>query len=186
MNDTTVNRVRYFERQLLRTQDFVDEQAYHLALRRRHDIGHHVWGIVAGLEPTADAAGNLSVNPGVAVDGYGRALVLAERAFLPATDVDDKESEELEAWLLYDRTGSDLSPRGYADCGEEGSFYRWQERPLVRFDVPDPAFPDPREPESVPPEDFRFDPSRTPPDEVVHDWPVFLGRLRRDRSAPKK
>jgi hypothetical protein len=186
MSDSTVTRVRYFDRQFLRTQDFVDEQAYHLALRRRHDIGHHVWGIVAGLEPTADADGNLSVNPGVAVDGYGRTLVLAERAFLPTGDFDDKASEELDVWLLYDRTGSDRSPRGFADCGEEGSFYRWQERPLVRFDIPDPAFPDPREPESVPPEDLRFDPSRTPPDEVVHDWPVLLGRIRRDRSDPKK
>ncbi len=186
MSNQTVTRVRYFDRQFLRTQDFVDEQAYHLTMRRRHDIGHHVWGIVSGLEPTVDADGNISVNPGVAVDGYGRTLVLAERAFLPATDFDDKASEELDVWLLYDRTGSDRSPRGYADCGQEGSFYRWQERPLVRFDIPDPAFPDPREPESVPPGDLPFDPSRTPPDEVVHDWPVFLGRIRRDRSDPKK
>lgn len=186
MSDTTVTRVRYFDRQFLRTQDFVDEQAYHLALRRRHDIGHHIWGIVSGLEPTADADGNLSVGPGVAVDGYGRTLVLAERAFLSAGDFDDRASEELDVWLLYDRTGSDRSTRGYVDCGEEGSFYRWQERPLVRFDVPDPAFPDPREPESVPHGDLPFDPSRTPPDEVVQDWPVFLGRIRRDRSDPKK
>jgi hypothetical protein len=186
MSDETVTRVRYFDRQFLRTEDFVDEQAYHLALRRRHDVGHHVWGIVAGLEPMADADGNLSVNPGVAVDGYGRTLVLAERAFLPTLAFDDKASEELDVWLLYDRTGSDRSPRGFADCGEEGSFYRWQERPLVRFDVPDPAFPDPREPKSVPPEDLHFDPSRTPPDEVSRDWPVFLGRIRRDRRDPKK
>jgi hypothetical protein len=189
MSDNTVTRVRYFDRQFLRTEDFADEQAYHLALRRRHDIAHHVWGIVGGLEPSADADGNLSVSPGVAVDGYGRTLVLAERAFLPALAFDDKASEELDVWLLYDRTGSDRSPRGFSDCGEEGSFYRWQERPLVRFDVPDPAFPDPRAPESVPPEDLPFDPSRTPPDEVSRDWPVFLGRIRRDRSDrrdPKK
>jgi len=186
MSDQTVTRVRYFDRQFLRTQDFVDEQAYHLAMRRRHDIGHHTWGIVEGLEPVADAEGNLSVNPGVAVDGYGRTLVLAERAFLPAVAFDDKASEELDVWLLYDLTGSDRPPKGYSDCGEEGSFYRWQERPLVRFDVPDPAFPDPRKPESVPAGDLPFDPSRTPPDEVLHDWPVFLGRIRRDRSDPKK
>jgi len=186
MSDDTITRVRYFDRQFLRTQDFVDEQAYHLSMRRRHDIGQHVWGIVSGLEPTADADGILSVNPGVAVDGYGRTLVLAEREFLPITAFDDKASEELDVWMLYDRLGSDRAPRGYSDCGEEGSFYRWQERPLVRFDVPDPAFPDPREPESVPPGDIPFDPSRTPPDEVSDDWPVFLGRIRRDRSDPKK
>jgi hypothetical protein len=186
MSDQTITRVRYFDRQFLRTQDFVDEQAYHLALRRRHDISHHIWGIVSGLEIAADIEGNLSVGPGVAVDGYGRTLVLAERAFLPATDFDDKASEVLDVWMLYDRTGSDRSPRGYTDCGEEGSFYRWQERPLVRFDIPDPAFTDSREPKSVPPGDLPFDPSRTPPDEVLHDWSVFLGRIRRDRSDPKK
>ena len=41
MTDAT-SRVHYFEEQFLRTQDYVDEQAYHVAARRRHNIAHNV------------------------------------------------------------------------------------------------------------------------------------------------
>ena len=61
----------------LRPQDFGDEQAYHIAMRRRHIIAHHLWGIVRGLELAVENA--LFVQPGIAVDGYGRELILSAR-----------------------------------------------------------------------------------------------------------
>ena len=54
MASDTIARVNYFDRQFLRTQDFVDEQAYHIAMRRRHNIAQHRWGIVAGLQLVLD------------------------------------------------------------------------------------------------------------------------------------
>ena len=76
MSKDTIARVHYFERQFLRTEDFSDEQAYHLAMRRRHNIGQHSWGVVYGLSLATDNLGNPCVQPGFAIDGYGRELVL--------------------------------------------------------------------------------------------------------------
>ena len=45
-----MQRPRFQDGRLLRTSDFVDEQAYHLAQHRRHNITGHVWGIGAGLD----------------------------------------------------------------------------------------------------------------------------------------
>lgn len=188
MREEPVSRVHYFDRQFLRTQDFRDEQRYHLDRSRRHRIGQHLWGIVSGLELTVGDGTEPAVLPGLAVDGFGRDLVVAARRPLPAGAFDDKGSEELAVWLVYDRLPGEETPAGYGGCGEDGGesgFYRWVERPQVRLEPPDPAFPDPRRPRSVAEADLDSDPSRTPPDEVARDWPVYLGLLRRDRSDPQ-
>lgn len=179
MSDQPVTRVNYFERQFLRTQDFADEQAYHVAMRRRHNIAHHTWGVVGGLELVADEGG-LFVQPGMAVDGYGRELILPVRQPLSTSSFVDKGSDQLDVWLVYERRGSDAPPAGYAGCGEPGAelFYRWQETARVRLERPDPDFPDPRAPSTVRQADRDFSPARTPPEEA--DWPVYLGRVLRD------
>lgn len=185
MSDRQVTRVHYFERQFLRPADFADEQDYHVAMRRRHNISHHTWGVVTGLEVIAEE-GNLYVQPGVAVDGYGRELILPQRQPLSTNAFTEKGSDELDVWLVYERSGSDEPPAGYAGCGDSArggaSFYRWQETARVQLERPDPEFPDRRRPESVPFPDLNFSPVRTPPDDPVNDWPVFLGQVAYDRS----
>jgi hypothetical protein len=181
MSDDGSSRVHYFEQQFLRAQDFTDEQAYHLALHRRHNIGHHTWGIVVGLDLVVEE-GSLFVLPGAAVDGFGRNLVLPERLPVPAAAFADKNSDLLTVWLGYERTGGDPAPDGYAGCDEDDDvpFYRWQERPRLFLEAPDPDFPDRRAPETVPAGDLGFDASRPPPDDPSQDWPVFLGQVTRD------
>ncbi len=187
MSDISIARVHYFERQFLRTQDFTDEQAYHVAMRRRHNIAHHIWGIVTGLAVIVDADSNLSVLSGMAVDGYGRELILQEQQQLSPQAFDDKGSDVLDVWLVYSRLDSDQAPRGYGACGngDGQSFYRSIERPLIRLDVPDPAYPH-RQPKGIPDGDLNFDPSRTPPDNLSEAWPVFLGQILRVRPNPGK
>jgi len=41
-------RVDFRAGQVLDAVDLVDEQIYRIALRRRHNIAHHGWGIVHG------------------------------------------------------------------------------------------------------------------------------------------
>lgn len=173
-----VSRVNYFGEQFLRTQEFVDEQAYHVAMRRRHNIGQHVWGIVSGLELVVEE-GVVYVNAGMGVDGFGREIVLRARQPLPAGVFADTGSDTLEVWIEYDRVGSDPAPSGYAGCGDEDGApaYRWQERPLVTLEVPDPAFTDRRRPETVAPGDVAFVPFRTPPDDPLRRFPLFLGQI---------
>ena len=50
MNNNDIVRVHYYKEQFLRTDDFREEQDYHLAMRRRHNLAHHTWGVAYGLE----------------------------------------------------------------------------------------------------------------------------------------
>src|SRR5687768_10717077 len=75
-------RVRFFDHQFLRVDEFADEQAYHIARRRDHNRGFHTPGVVEGLEVvwTNTAAELLiDVEPGWATDDEGRELVLGTR-----------------------------------------------------------------------------------------------------------
>src|SRR2546428_8554637 len=49
---------------LFRSQDFKDEQAYHVAMRRRHNQVLHSWGIAHDLVVTRSADKVVSVSPG--------------------------------------------------------------------------------------------------------------------------
>lgn len=178
MDADRVVRVRYFDGQYLRSEDFTDEQSYHVAMRRRHNIAGHSWGIVHGLALRAEGGPPL-VEPGLAVDGYGRELVVLQRLPIPALPVPPVGTEAAyDVWLCYDRIGSDQPPEGYAPCGTEGvAYYRWQELPRVQVTEADDAV-DPRQPPGVPDGDLAFGPERTAP-EQNHPWPVLLGRVSR-------
>jgi hypothetical protein len=183
MSDDIATRVRYYERQFLRTQDFTDEQAYHLTMRRRHNIAHHRWGIVYGLEVKVDPDGRPVVQPGMAIDGYGRELIVPDVRLIDEQAFNVKDSDELDVSLAYRQIVAGEAP-GARGCGDETQADRVQEYPQIRYDVPDPSFADPRMPRGVPPGDRAFDPSRTPP--ADGDWPVVLGRIKRSRASADK
>src|SRR4051812_9700846 len=75
-----IERVHYYERQFLGVADFTAEASYHRDMRRRHNLGQHTWGIVVGLDLTqqpvfgSSTAYDVYVQPGMAVDGFGREL----------------------------------------------------------------------------------------------------------------
>jgi len=171
-------RVRYFNRQFLRPQDFTDEQAYHVALRRRHNIAGHSWGIVDGLSLSADS-GPLVVEPGFAWDGYGREVALIERLTVPPLPPAPIAGETAyDVWLCYDRIGSDQAPLGYGACGTEATaYYRWQELPRLLVTEADDAV-DADHPPGVPDGDLAFGAERTAPEQDT-PWPVLLGRIHR-------
>jgi hypothetical protein len=186
MDDQVISRVHYFERQFLRRQDFADEQAYHLLKQRLHQLGQHrPWGIVRGLELTLDADCNPVLQPGVAVDGYGRDLVWAFQQALPVQEFDAKASDILDVWLDYNLVPGETAPPGYANCGDTspgGAFYRIEELPILRLTVPNPAYPNARVPEGVLDDDLGFDATRIPPDEPTAFWPIFMGQVLRVRG----
>lgn len=194
MRDPVVARVHYYDRQFLRTQDFVDEQAYHLTLHRRHNIAQHIWGIVDGLQVIQDKDKNIVVQPGLAVDGYGRELVLRAGYTVSPRAFDDQASDVLDIWLVYARNAGESAERSCESKAANGQpgFYRWQESGVVEVRRPDRLLaPDPaqaltprRRPPGVPEEDLAFDPTRTPPDEPERRWPVYLAQVRRARNQP--
>ena len=70
-----MTRVNYIERQRLRAVDLRGEQDYLLGLDGRHVLAPHTWGIVCGLFVTVDG-NKATVSPGLAIDGYGRELIV--------------------------------------------------------------------------------------------------------------
>jgi hypothetical protein len=82
MNEDFAKRMRYFNLQFLRDNDFKDEQKYHLFMRRLHNRNLHGWGIVNGLEVTASGT-DVSVAPGLAIDSEGQEMVLTQATALP-------------------------------------------------------------------------------------------------------
>ncbi len=83
--NTDIERLNYFEGEYLGAVDFQAEQQYHRDMRRRHNVGQHTWGIVAGLDIVqipnggTSASGqpevDVSIQPGMAVDAFGREIV---------------------------------------------------------------------------------------------------------------
>jgi hypothetical protein len=84
----SLTRVHYRERQRLVAADLRAEQAYRMALAARHHLASHDWGVVRGLRIARSDAGAFTLLPGVAIDGNGRELVVAEPVPL---DVEDTE-----------------------------------------------------------------------------------------------
>jgi hypothetical protein len=182
-------RVHYFQGQFLRPEDFAREQEYHLAAHRRHNVANHRWGIVAGLELVLDPQGaGVLLQPGVAVDAFGRVLVLGQPQPIEPSAFADKGSDSLDVYLTYSRAATEAPPPGYGACGDDGAgaHYRWSERPDLVFEVADDPSADRRDPPGVLDGDRGFDPSRTPPDDPRRRWPVFLGSVVYDRADPKK
>jgi hypothetical protein len=201
MSEYGLARVHYYPKQYLGLKDFEDEQHYHLTRLRQHQIGHHSWGIVRGLELALNTEETgLVIRPGVAVDGYGRLLVLSEGYHISNDEFVNRGANMLDVWLVYALQESDLPRPGSSDCvpseaqaaafgkgrnGQTQAFTRWQEQPVVRLTVPNPANPiEPRQPAEVPEADWDFAPTRVPPDSPLDDWPVYLGRATRTQDKP--
>ncbi len=90
---TDIERLNYYEGEFLGAVDFQAEQEYHRDMRRRHNLGQHTFGIVTGLElaqaPNGGTDGsNVDVDvylqPGMAVDGLGREIVVLNQVQLTA------------------------------------------------------------------------------------------------------
>jgi ketosteroid isomerase-like protein len=104
-------RPRYFAGQLLTAEILDAEQSYLLRGRRSDNRLLHGWGVVCGLGLKVSGRGGVVVEPGVAVDGLGREIVVPERRKMPdpRQPIDDHgepcgervESELLTICLAY-------------------------------------------------------------------------------------
>lgn len=172
-----IQRVRYREGQRLRAADLNDEQAYRLAWRRGHHISHHGWGIVTGLA-LAVARNRVRIQPGFAVDGYGRELVVPEALAIPPSAFDKLGTESLRVWLVYHRKPKTPAGRGRWQCGP-GQHSRWHEEARVCLTVAGDTDIDPRLPPGIPDADLEPDPHQALTGEPAKRWPVYLGQVMR-------
>jgi hypothetical protein len=90
--NTDIERLNYYEGEYLGAADFEAEQEYHRDMRRRHNVGQHTWGIVSGLDlaqipnggttASGQAEVDVVIQPGMAVDAFGREIILLGKAQL--------------------------------------------------------------------------------------------------------
>jgi hypothetical protein len=144
---TDIERLRYYEHQYLGAVDFQDEQDYQRDMRRRHSVGLHAWGIVVGLEleerdPVSGASGPIEmyIRPGMAIDGFGRELVLLEPFQIPP---DPRLFQGLfgagyvPVWITYAQNSVRRPVPGWEQCLSDDQFGRVQEnfRVLVGLQI---------------------------------------------------
>src|SRR5262245_37298435 len=116
-----VQRLNYFHYQFLQEQDFKDEQAYHVAQRRRHNAQFHTWGRVRGLDVTFVAGERkVRVSPGVAVDSLGREIIVESNLDV---DLQSHPGETVYLSLAYKEENTDPSTQP----GVAGNFTRTTE-----------------------------------------------------------
>jgi hypothetical protein len=109
----------------------------------------------------------------VAVDGYGRELIVHARALVTAAAL-NQLGDAISVWLLYGLKESSGPVGGDGVC----RISRIEEEARLRL-VRDGGGIDPRTPREIPAADLGFTPDRPRPDDPRQEWPVFLGALRR-------
>jgi hypothetical protein len=143
-----ISRPNYYQGQYLGAEDFRAEQKYHRDMQRRHNIGQHTWGIVAGLElverPQASGDIDVYLYPGMAVDGYGREILVLGPLLLDATHFQRFTADDHYAvWIGYEEEANQAS-NGYTFCADNGNgqFDRVREKYRL-FIEPDAAIAQP-------------------------------------------
>ena len=119
-----LERVRYFQRQLLTVEDMVTEQDYFRQKMRRHNRYLHGWGVVCGLQVTAapgdGAPWRVQIGGGYALGPYGDEIYVAKPVFFDlARCGPGAHTDPCEPGLLHgaSRTGRTLFVAiKYSEC----------------------------------------------------------------------
>lgn len=190
MTSDDIKRLYFYEKQFLRTQDFQDEQAYHIEMRRRHNIAHHTWGIVVGLNIIQDPTSKVwSVQPGMAVDAFGREIIVFDPEPLKTETVAAQlagmsKPVQLNIWVAYNVEKLDRPAPGYEVCGIEDQFTRVREtfRLIYQDDPPIDLQEVPSSEERSPdnPHTWLRAYQNLSDDPGQARWPVYLGTLTWD------
>lgn len=121
--DYVEKRVRYFDGQYLKVQDFVNEQQYHIDRLRRHHRFLVVSGIVDGLTVTAKAnSAGVTISAGTAIDKEGRQILL-NKSYLFNDEGFPKAGE-----TTSNTPGVELDLQSYKDKGDCNLFIVYDER----------------------------------------------------------
>ncbi|NEO37723.1 MAG: tail fiber domain-containing protein [Moorea sp. SIOASIH] len=119
-------RVRYFDGEFLKDQDFIDEQKYHIDRQRRLDQFLRVSGVCDGL--TLETSTNqVIVTPGTALDSQGRQIILSTNS--PPIDLSSYRDQQVDLVISYQEEQSDHSTEG--GVGSSGA-RRWHEKPNIQ------------------------------------------------------
>lgn len=124
-----LERVRYFNRQLLTAEDMTTEQNYFLQKLRRHNQFLHGWGVVCGLgvtpSPIADLPWQVQIDAGYALGPYGDEIFVGEPFLVDLAKCGpNAATDPCEPSLITGGSGINTGKRGvsvyiaikYAEC----------------------------------------------------------------------
>ena len=124
LNYFPFKRNHYYNGKLLSVPDFEAEQRYFNDKRRLSNRLLHGFGVVCGMQVVAVSPDQLSVEPGVALDGYGREIVVAKPDVRRLVDLEGYDSDAAGArqylYLEYDERMTD-EVRPYEQSLDEGT-----------------------------------------------------------------
>lgn len=141
-------RPRFFEGQFLSAADLEAAVAYQRTTQARHAMGAHTWGIAQGLTlreraaPGAPERVEVILEPGLAWDGFGRALVadrpvrltealFAEVAFAAAVDdpavMATPKGRLVRLWMNYAEVAAKPPAPGFMACTDDNQTSRVRE-----------------------------------------------------------
>ena len=141
-------RPRFFEGQFLSAADLEAAVSYQRTLQARHALGAHTWGIAQGLTlreraaPGAPARVEVILEPGLAWDGFGRALapdrpvrlseaLFADIAFAAAVDdpaaLPTPKGRLVKLWMTYAEVAARPPAPGFMACSDEEQISRVRE-----------------------------------------------------------
>ncbi len=174
MNDQ-IERVLYYEREYLRSFDFIAEQNYHLEMRRRLNLALHLWGIVEGLDVklggvAPGAPDQYYISPGMAINARGCEILLFAPYILSEDDIQANRiinPGRYSLWIAYARTEATPPAPGYRLCNLPDQYTRWRESYRILILPKDYALPA-IEPGAT--DDLSDDPDK-------QFWPVRLGSV---------
>jgi hypothetical protein len=182
-----IERPSYFEGQILAARDLTGAVDYARGRAQRHDRLLHRWGIASGLEIVSEESRTeqnvpfvaLTVNPGVAIDGAGREVVLGEARRLQPQDFErsNVKVEDGAAWypvFLRRTVAAAASTALSGPCaGSSAQPTRFVEGSTLVFGGPGAAA------------DLEAQPRPEPGDEIASDepWNVLLGFVQWNGEA---
>jgi len=155
-------RVQYRERQRLLASELRAEQEYLLGLAGRHNVGVHTWGIVRGLIVVAQDR-VVTVFPGLAIDGYGRVLLVSAPIVIEMTE----DPIDHHVYLFY-------CQRVKGGCGPNpNTMFKDSAEVTVLKDV----WPHPSDQPEIESALLAGNSCEQPV------WPIYLGQLKDDNDA---
>ncbi len=103
-------RNHFFTGKLLTTRDFQDEQSYYRGKGQQHNRYLHGTGVVCGLRVVPGGPRRVVVEPGLALDAWGREIVVPEATPLDLPGPEEAGSRSLFAVLEYCEEPAELMP----------------------------------------------------------------------------
>jgi hypothetical protein len=142
LNPTELQRLRYWQGQMLRSVDFRDQVAIAAQQRWWHNRAlHNAYGIAEGFQVSQEAVDSVTVQPGIAYDCFGRELILTSQQSLPIPrDAEDmmllvQYAENTSEALLQEISQACL-PTGFQITAQSKLFWKPCHSVKVRDGVP--------------------------------------------------